>query len=83
MNPAFSDLIQKLEAERNNLSYITKTHKTEPEVVRVIVKEKVYPTRKQQETRDKLMFNAGRWAAGHRDSAAETANLWLEKQLDD
>jgi hypothetical protein len=80
-NPAFSDLIEKLEAERNNLDY-KKTVKPAPEVVRVIVKEKVYPTKKAQETRDKLMFNAGRYAAGHRDSAAETANLWLEKQLD-
>lgn len=70
----------KLEMERNDLSYL-KPKRPELEVVKVIVKEKVYPKREEQEVRERLMFNAGRYAAGDRDKTAEAAHLWLEKSL--
>jgi hypothetical protein len=73
--PVFSDLLQKLEAERNDLSY-----KTPPKVRvdTVFVKEKVYITSKKRDQRDKLMFHAGRFSAGARDATAVAANEWLE-----
>lgn len=39
-------------------------------------------TIRQQEKRDKFMFNAGRYAAGARDSIAVKANQQLERELD-
>lgn len=70
----------RLEMERNDLSYLH-SRKAEPEVVKVIVKEKVYPNKRKQAFREQMMFNAGRYAAGARDKTAETAHLWLDKTL--
>lgn len=71
----FSDLWQKLEAERNDLSY----RKTEdsPPIQQVVYVDRVKPNPK----RDKLMFAAGRYAAGARDKTACKAHEWLEKDL--
>lgn len=77
MNPAFSDLIQKLEAERNDISY-----KVPVAVEPVILTRPEYRKRKDQEHREKLFFNAGRYAAGARDKTAVKANAWLEAQND-
>lgn len=74
MNPKFSSLMQKLEAERNDLSY------KDPQPVRstqpMIIKVKTDPKKRDQ--RDKLMFHAGRYSAGARDATAMAANEWLE-----
>ena len=75
MNPAFSDLMQKLEAERNDVSY-KRPERPEP----IVITRNVYPKKAEQEKRDKLMFNAGRYAAGARDKTAVKANEWLEAQ---
>jgi hypothetical protein len=74
--PVFSDLLQQLEAERNDLSY-----KTPPKVRvdTVFVKEKVYITSEKRKQRDKLMFHAGRAAAGATDKVALEAAKWLEE----
>ena len=74
MNPKFSDLSLKLEAERNDLSY------KNPQPVRstqpMVIKVKTDPKKRDQ--RDKLMFHAGRYSAGARDATAVAANEWLE-----
>ena len=66
--------MQKLEAERNDLSY------KDPQPVRstqpMIIKVKTDPKKRDQ--RDKLMFHAGRYSAGARDATAMAANEWLE-----
>lgn len=74
MNPKFSDLSQKLEAERNDLSYKNPVpvRSNQPMVIRPKM-----DTRKRDQ-RDKLMFNAGRYSAGARDATAVAANEWLE-----
>jgi len=45
----------------------------------VVVKEKVYITSKKRDQRDKLMFHAGRAAAGATDKVALEAAKWLEE----
>lgn len=73
MNPKFSDLTQKLEAERNDLSYKNpKPLPTNQPYIRPRMDSK------KRDQRDKLMFNAGRYAAGARDSVAVAANEWLQ-----
>jgi hypothetical protein len=74
VNPKFSDLAQKLEAERNDLTYKNPVpvRSTQPLVIRT----KVDPKKRDQ--RDKLMFHAGRYSAGARDATAVAANEWLE-----
>ena len=69
MNLQFSDLVQKLEAERNNISY--RSHFTKPEVQVVTKTRKVIPERFKR-----IYFHAGRYAAGDRDNLATQA--WTE-----
>jgi len=69
MNLEFSDLSQKLEAERNNISY--RSHFTKPEVKIITKTLKVIPERFKR-----IYFHAGRYAAGDRDNLARDA--WAE-----
>ena len=64
MNPKFSDLMQKLEAERVDLSY--KGSNNQPTEV--------------QRSREKNYYHAGRAAAGATDKVALAAAKWLESQ---
>ena len=69
MNLQFSDLVQKLEAERNDISYRKRI--TKPEVKVVTKTLKVIPERFKR-----IYFHAGRYAAGDRDNLARDA--WAE-----
>jgi hypothetical protein len=46
----------------------------------VVVKEKVYPSKREQQRRERLMFDAGRAAAGATDVVAVMAAKWLREQ---
>jgi len=69
MNLQFSDLVQKLEAERNDVSYRKRI--TKPEVQVITKTLKVIPERFKR-----LYFHAGRYAAGDRDNLSTQA--WAE-----
>ena len=69
MNLQFSDLVQKLEAERNDVSYRKRI--TKPEVQVITKTLKVIPERFKR-----IYFHAGRYAAGDRDKLASEA--WAE-----
>jgi len=69
MNLQFSDLVQKLEAERNDVSYRKRI--TKPEVKVITKTLKVIPERFKR-----IYFHAGRYAAGDRDNLATQA--WSE-----
>ena len=69
MELKFSDLVQRLEAERNDISYRKRVTKPEVQVITKTVK--VVPERFK-----KLYFHAGRYAAGDRDNLATQA--WSE-----
>ena len=69
MELKFSDLVQRLEAERNDISY--RSHFTKPEVKVVTKTLKVIPERFKR-----IYFHAGRYAAGDRDNWARDA--WAE-----
>ena len=69
MELKFSDLVQRLEAERNDISY--RSQFTKPEVQVITKTVKVVPERFK-----KLYFHAGRYAAGDRDNLATQA--WAE-----
>ena len=69
MNLQFSDLVQRLEAERNDIGYRKRVTKPEVQVITKTVK--VVPERFK-----KLYFHAGRYAAGDRDNLATQA--WSE-----
>ena len=69
MNLQFSDLVQRLEAERNDISYRKRI--TKPEVKVVTKTLKVIPERVKR-----IYFHAGRYAAGDRDNLAKDA--WAE-----
>jgi hypothetical protein len=75
MDPTFSDLAQRLEAERHNLSYRRQVKPEQP--VRVI---EVVKTKRNAE-REAKMFHAGRYAAGARDIVAIAADEWLQIDL--
>jgi len=75
MELKFSDLVQKLEAERNDISYRKRI--TKPEVQVVTKTLKVIPERFK-----KIYFHAGRYAAGDRDKLASEAWAEYEKQED-
>ena len=75
MDPTFSDLAQRLEAERHDLSYRRQVRPEQP--VRVI---EVVKTKRNGE-REAKMFHAGRYAAGARDAIAKAAHAWLQKDL--
>ena len=66
MELKFSDLVQKLEAERNDISYRKRI--TKPEVQVVTKTLKVMPERFKR-----IYFHAGRHAAGDRDNLATQA----------
>lgn len=69
-----------LEAERLDRSYLNHPSQHEPtEPPKIKVKKE---TAKQREQRDKLMFNAGRYSAGARDTAATRANDALMAELE-
>jgi len=67
----------RLEAERHDLTYKQPKADPQPEIVFVGVRE----TKRDREQRDKLMFNAGRFAAGARDKVAVAAHEKLENAL--
>ena len=69
MNLKFSDLVQRLEAERNDISY--RSQFTKPEVKVITKTLKVIPERFKR-----IYFHAGRYAAGDRDNLA--AQAWAE-----
>lgn len=74
MNPLFSELSQKLEAERNDLSY------KNPVPVKVVTVEiPVKRSLKDREARDKKFFHAGRYSMGARDRVAVAAMEWVDK----
>jgi hypothetical protein len=73
MELKFSDLVQRLEAERNDISYRKRI--TKPEVKVVTKTLKVIPERFK-----KIYFHAGRYAAGDRDKLASEAWAEYEKQ---
>lgn len=73
MNPQFSDFVQRLEAERHDLSYRSRPEQP----VRVV---EVVKTKRSRE-REQKMYHAGRFAAGARDGIAVAAAEWLEKDL--
>ena len=75
MELKFSDLVQKLEAERNDISYRKRI--TKPEVQVVTKTLKVIPERFK-----KIYFHAGRYSAGDRDKLASEAWAEYEKQED-
>jgi len=66
MELKFSDLVQKLEAERNDISYRKRI--TKPEVQVVTKTLKVIPERFKR-----IYFHAGRYSAGDRDNLATQA----------
>lgn len=59
-----AELIKRLEAERNDISYRVKNPKP---LVKVVVKRTV------SEANKKLYFHAGRYSAGERDQLAAAA----------
>ena len=65
-----AELIKRLEAERNDISYRVKNPKP---LIQVKVKRVI------SEQDKKLYFNAGRYAAGDRDKLATKANARFEK----
>jgi hypothetical protein len=67
-----SELIKRLEAERNDISY--RKRLPEPQV-QVIVKE----VKRVPERLKKIYFHAGRYSAGDRDTLATEANAEFEK----
>lgn len=69
---SFDELIARLEAERNDISY--RKPLAEPQV-QVVLKE----LKKVPERLKKIYFHAGRYAAGDRDTLAVQANAELEK----
>ena len=69
MNLKFSDLVQRLEAERNDVSY--RSQFTKPEVKVITKTLKVIPERFKR-----IYFHAGRYAAGDCDNLATQA--WSE-----
>jgi len=69
MELKFSDLVQRLEAERNDISYRKRV--TKPQVQVVTKTLKVIPERLKR-----AFFHAGRYSAGDRDSLAVEA--WAE-----
>jgi len=71
MELKFSDLVQKLEAERHDISYRKRI--TKPEVQVVTKTLKVMPERFKR-----IYFHAGRYAAGDRDNLATQA--WSDYQ---
>ena len=72
--------LRALEAERFDQSWKVRTRHAPAPVTRVITRE-VQPNPKKQAARDKVMFNAGRYAAGARDKAAQDADKALQKLL--
>lgn len=72
MQPTFSDLVMRLEAERNDISY---RKRLAPPEVKVVVKE----VKKVPERLKKIYYHAGRYAAGDRDSLATEAYAEFEK----
>ena len=75
MDAQFSELWQRLEAERHDLSYRNMTKPEAP--VRVV---EVIKTKRSAE-REAKMFHAGRFSAGARDAVAVAADEWLQKDL--
>ena len=68
----YEELLRRLEAERNDISY--RKPLAEPQV-HVVVKE----VKRVPERLKKIYFHAGRFAAGDRDTLAVEANEQFEK----
>jgi tRNA(Glu) U13 pseudouridine synthase TruD len=69
---SFEEFWQRLEAERNDISYRNPIPKP---LEKVVVKE----VKKVPERLKKIYFHAGRYAAGDRDSLATEAHAQFEK----
>ena len=69
---SFDDLMKRLEAERNDISY---RKRLAPPEEKIVVKE----IKKIPERLKKIYFHAGRYAAGDRDTLATEANAEFEK----
>jgi hypothetical protein len=67
-----AELIKRLEAERNDISYRKRLPESQ---VQVIVKE----VKRVPERLKKIYFHAGRFSAGDRDTLATEANAEFEK----
>jgi hypothetical protein len=74
------DLNDRLVAEQFDISYRKKR-----EVVPPLIKTKIVRMRPRfsVDERDSLFYNAGRYAAGHRDSAAEKSHEELQNLFED
>ena len=68
----YEELLRRLEAERNDITY--RKPLAEPQV-HVVVKE----VKRVPERLKKIYFHAGRFAAGDRDTLAVEANQQFEK----
>lgn len=68
-----------LEAERHDDSWRNPPMRYAPKVSPLKNKRKVRVVRLTQDSRDKLMFNAGRYASGARDVNAVNANADIQK----
>jgi len=69
---SFDELMKRLEAERNDITY--RKPLAEPQV-QVVVKE----VKRVPERTKKIYFHAGRYAAGDRDTLAVEANAEFER----
>ena len=69
---SFDELMKRLEAERNDITY--RKPLAEPQV-QVVVKE----VKRVPERTKKIYFHAGRYATGDRDTLAVEANAEFEK----
>lgn len=69
-----------LEAERHDLSYKRRSPEPEPQVV--YVTKPARENKKAREKRDKLFYDAGRFAGGATDQTAIRADEELQKLLE-
>jgi hypothetical protein len=75
---AAQEFMINLERERYDVTWRTPREKHAPPAPTVIVRQRNVSAREQR-TRDRIMFNAGRYAAGARDEEATTANQQVGK----
>lgn len=75
------DLLDRLTAEQFDISYRTSTMVAKPKLRKTYAPKAKVLTTVEQDTRDTLMFNAGRWAAGARDSVAVAANNVFQEMM--
>lgn len=75
-----ADWYWQLEAERNDTSWKTQPYRHQPPaIVQKVVNKVVRTVKLKQDDRDRLMFNAGRYAAGARDAIAKQADIDVQR----